>query len=101
MARAPQLTAARKSRSHTARLLYWDAWTSNRRDRPRRYADRERGEYVERVIPSGNATEREMLEAWIDFHRATLSMKCEGLSREDLRRCAVEPSTLSLLGLVR
>jgi uncharacterized damage-inducible protein DinB len=56
---------------------------------------------MDRVIPSGDANEREMLEAWIDFHRATLSMKCEGLSLEDLRRRAVEPSALSLLGLVR
>jgi uncharacterized damage-inducible protein DinB len=54
-----------------------------------------------RVIPSATAGEREMLEAWIDFHRATLSMKCEGLGAEDLRRRAAEPSTLSLLGLVR
>jgi uncharacterized damage-inducible protein DinB len=56
---------------------------------------------MDRVTPSGTANEREMLEAWIDFHRATLSMKCEGLSPEDLRRRAVDPSTLSLLGLVR
>jgi uncharacterized damage-inducible protein DinB len=56
---------------------------------------------MDRVIPAGNADERQMLEAWIDFHRATLSMKCEGLGSEDLRRRSAEPSTLSLLGLVR
>ncbi|MGR8007957.1 DinB family protein [Streptomyces hypolithicus] len=37
----------------------------------------------------------------LDFHRATLAMKCEGLSDEDLRRQSMPPSTLSLLGLVR
>jgi hypothetical protein len=56
---------------------------------------------MERVIPSSNANEREMLEAWIDFHRATLAMKCDGLSADDLRRRSAEPSALSLLGLVR
>lgn len=37
----------------------------------------------------------------VDFHRATLLMKCEGLEDEDLVRRAVPPSSLSLLGLVR
>jgi uncharacterized damage-inducible protein DinB len=56
---------------------------------------------MERVIPASNANEREMLEAWIDFHRATLAMKCDGLGPDDLRRRSAEPSALSLLGLVR
>ncbi len=42
-----------------------------------------------------------MLDAWLDFHRATLLIKCDGLSAEDLVRHSVEPSTMSLLGLVR
>jgi uncharacterized damage-inducible protein DinB len=42
-----------------------------------------------------------MLDAWLDFHRATLGMKCEGLSSEQLRLRSVPPSTMSLLGLVR
>ena len=42
-----------------------------------------------------------MLEAWLDFHRATLLMKCAGLSASQLRLRSAEPSTLSLLGLVR
>jgi uncharacterized damage-inducible protein DinB len=42
-----------------------------------------------------------MLEAWLDFHRITLERKCHGLSPEQLRRRAVPPSALSLLGLVR
>ena len=56
---------------------------------------------VIRIMPANNAPEREMLVAWLEFHRATLEMKCEGLSADELRRRAVEPSALSLLGLVR
>jgi uncharacterized damage-inducible protein DinB len=47
------------------------------------------------------ADERTMLDAWLDYHRATLLWKCEGLSDEQLKRRSAEPSTLSLLGLVR
>lgn len=42
-----------------------------------------------------------MLDAWLDFHRATLLRKCSGLTAEKLRQRAVPPSSLSLLGLVR
>ena len=42
-----------------------------------------------------------MLTAWLDLQRATLAMKCEGLTGEQLRAKAVPPSNLSLLGLVR
>lgn len=42
-----------------------------------------------------------MLRAFLDYHRATLAMKCDGLCDEDLRRQSMPPSTLSLLGLVR
>ncbi|MGW2254666.1 DinB family protein [Kitasatospora sp. NPDC001660] len=45
--------------------------------------------------------EREMLRGFLDFHRATLAMKCEGLTDEQLRLRSSPPSTLSLLGLVR
>ncbi len=47
------------------------------------------------------AGEREMLESWLDFHRATLLSKCEGLADDQLRSRSVPPSSLSLLGLVR
>lgn len=57
--------------------------------------------HAERVGPSATAGEREMLRAFLDYHRATLAMKCDGLSDEDLRRQSMPPSTLSLLGLVR
>jgi len=56
---------------------------------------------VHRTVPPLAAQEREMLEAWLEFHRDTLAVKCEGLSEGQLRERAVPPSSLSLLGLVR
>jgi Protein of unknown function (DUF664) len=47
------------------------------------------------------AGERQMLEAWLDFHRQTLLLKCSGLTASQLRERAAPPSKLSLLGLVR
>jgi uncharacterized damage-inducible protein DinB len=47
------------------------------------------------------ADERTMLVAWLEFHRATLLMKCSGLDDSQLKRRAAEPSSLSLLGLLR
>ncbi|MEU4469757.1 DinB family protein [Micromonospora sp. NPDC023888] len=44
--------------------------------------------------------ERTMLEGWLDYHRDTLLHKCAGLTAEQLRTASVEPSGLSLLGLV-
>jgi uncharacterized damage-inducible protein DinB len=41
------------------------------------------------------------LEAWLDFHRDTLLLKCTGLTASQLKERAVPPSQLSLLGLVR
>ena len=42
-----------------------------------------------------------MLESWLEYHRETLLWKCSGLTSEQLRSRSVEPSSLSLLGLVR
>ena len=56
---------------------------------------------IERISPPVVASEREMLRAFLDYHRATLAMKCEGLSDHQLRRRSMPPSTLTLLGLVR
>ncbi|MET9021576.1 DinB family protein [Actinopolymorpha sp. NPDC004070] len=56
---------------------------------------------TERPDPPSIAGEREMLRAFLDFHRGTIAMKCDGLSDEDLRSQSMPPSTLSLLGLVR
>jgi uncharacterized damage-inducible protein DinB len=47
------------------------------------------------------ADERQMVEAWLDFHRQTLLSKCAGLTGDQLRQRAAPPSPLSLLGLVR
>jgi uncharacterized damage-inducible protein DinB len=56
---------------------------------------------TERIGPSVTGGEREMLRAFLDYHRATLAMKCEGLSDAELRSQSMPPSQLSLLGLVR
>ncbi|HVK22104.1 MAG TPA: DinB family protein [Actinokineospora sp.] len=56
---------------------------------------------IERVAPPLVGDERETLRGFLDFHRATLVMKCDGLGDEDLRKQSMPPSTLSLLGLVR
>jgi len=45
--------------------------------------------------------ERPMLEAWLDFHRTTLLLKCEGLDDADRKRRPVDSSKLSLHGLLR
>jgi uncharacterized damage-inducible protein DinB len=42
-----------------------------------------------------------MLTTWLDYHRATLALKCEGLTDDQLRERSAPPSSLSLLGLVR
>ncbi|MDO3682547.1 DinB family protein [Micromonospora sp. C28ISP2-4] len=47
------------------------------------------------------ADERAMLQGWLDLHRDTLQHKCAGLTAEQLRTPSVEPSGLTLLGLVR
>jgi hypothetical protein len=55
---------------------------------------------IERRYPPTVGDERESLEAWLDYHRATLLWKLEGLDDEQLRRVMV-PSGVSLLGLVK
>jgi len=56
---------------------------------------------VERTDPGLILGERQALEAWLDFHRETLLLKCAGLTAGQLKERAVPPSRLSLLGLVR
>lgn len=46
-------------------------------------------------------SEEHSLWTFVDFERATLAMKCAGLSDEQLATVADPPSTLSLLGLLR
>jgi uncharacterized damage-inducible protein DinB len=45
--------------------------------------------------------ERETLTEFLRAQRLTLQLKCEGLDAEQLARRSVEPSTMSLLGLLR
>lgn len=47
------------------------------------------------------ASEREALAAYLDYYRATVEMKCRGLTSEQARTRSMSPSTLSLHGLVR
>ena len=44
---------------------------------PYDFGDRPRPPYV--------GDEREVLDGWLDFHRATLLWKCEGLNDEQLK----------------
>jgi uncharacterized damage-inducible protein DinB len=55
----------------------------------------------ELLRPGLQAGERDMLNGWLDFHRAVLLWKCEGLTGDQLKQRAVPPSSLTLLGLVR
>ena len=45
--------------------------------------------------------EREMLEHWLEYHRMTLFLKCEGLDDDARKRRPVPTSLLSLHGLMR
>jgi hypothetical protein len=56
---------------------------------------------IDRVDPNRVTDERPSLEQWLDYHRATLLMKCAGLTAQQLKLRAVPPSRLTLLGLVR
>jgi uncharacterized damage-inducible protein DinB len=46
-------------------------------------------------------SERQMLDAWLEFHRTTLLLKCEGLEDAGRKSRPVPTSKLSLHGLVR
>ncbi|GLZ41148.1 DinB family protein [Actinokineospora sp. NBRC 105648] len=56
---------------------------------------------TDRPTPPLNADERTTLVGWLDFYRATLVLKCQGLTDEQLRTPAAPPSSLTLLGLVQ
>jgi uncharacterized damage-inducible protein DinB len=55
----------------------------------------------DRSRPGLQSGERDMLNGWLEHHRAILLWKCEGLTDEQLRRRSVPPSSMSLLGLIR
>jgi uncharacterized damage-inducible protein DinB len=56
---------------------------------------------LERTEPDPHTTERQAVEDWVDYHRATLLTKCQGLDAEQLKLAAAPPSKMSLLGMVR
>jgi uncharacterized damage-inducible protein DinB len=56
---------------------------------------------VERTSEPTVGGERDILSGYLDWHRQTLLFKCAGLTGEQLKIAAVEPSNLTLLGLVR
>jgi len=54
-----------------------------------------------RIEPPTVGSELDTLTGFLGWQRGTLELKCSGLDAEALARRAVEPSSLSLLGLVR
>ncbi|RAJ71808.1 putative damage-inducible protein DinB [Streptomyces sp. Amel2xB2] len=54
-----------------------------------------------RPVPPPQADERTMLESFLDFHRATLALKCADLDDSQVRVPSAEPSAMTLLGLVQ
>jgi uncharacterized damage-inducible protein DinB len=54
-----------------------------------------------RTEPSFLLGERAMLEEWLEFHRVTLLLKCEGLDDAGRKARPVPTSLLSLHGLLR
>lgn len=54
-----------------------------------------------RQEPTFLLDDRSMLEAWLEFHRTTLELKCEGLDDAGRKCRPVSTSLLSLHGLVR
>jgi hypothetical protein len=51
--------------------------------------------------PSFTLDERNMLEGWLEYHRTTLLLKCEGVDDDGRKNRPVPTSKLSLHGLVR
>ncbi|WP_069173799.1 DinB family protein [Streptomyces griseus] len=56
---------------------------------------------VTRILGPLAAGERETLTAFLAFYRTTLLAKCAGLTGEQLAERTVQPSGLTLLGLIR
>jgi uncharacterized damage-inducible protein DinB len=54
-----------------------------------------------RIEPPFLLDERAMLEGWLEFHRVTLLLKCEGTTDEQRKAQPVPTSLMSLHGLVR
>jgi hypothetical protein len=58
-------------------------------------------EAPERPNPPTTGSARSQLDGWLDFERATLLHKCNGLKVAQLKVRPVATSSLSLLGIVR
>ncbi len=56
---------------------------------------------MQRVAEPRDGDERNILLSWLAFHRSALEAKCADLSAPQLATRSVQPSALSLLGLVR
>jgi uncharacterized damage-inducible protein DinB len=54
-----------------------------------------------RMSDTPSRGERAVLTEYLEHYRATLELKCEGLTPEQLGTRSVPPSTMSLLGMVR
>lgn len=55
----------------------------------------------QRTDPPVAGSDHEMLDAFLDWQRATLLCKLDGLSDEDLRRAPIASTSLTLLGIVK
>jgi uncharacterized damage-inducible protein DinB len=56
---------------------------------------------IDRFEPAPQADERTTLLQFLDYYRATLLMKADGLSDVDARSATVPPSIISISGLLR
>ena len=56
---------------------------------------------TDRIDPPAHADERTMLLAFLDYFRATLLVKADGLTDEQGRTASVPPSILTITGLLR
>ena len=61
----------------------------------------ERLSVAERIDPHMASDEGVTLNEFLDYYRATLLSKVDGLSDDQSRQCGCAPSTLNLMGLVR
>jgi uncharacterized damage-inducible protein DinB len=57
-------------------------------------------EQVTRTETPFEGSEKQLLEAFLDYHRATILLKAEGLSEAEQRR-SLTPTGTSLLGLIK
>jgi Protein of unknown function (DUF664) len=53
---------------------------------------------TDRTMPEGLSDERSLLDGWLDYYRATLLAKCDGLTGQQLITRSCEPSPMSLIG---